>query len=327
MVSVWDRDSSFTRIGLPGMTVKFECHYRRYDEMTRPGPRLILDRMDKTSNFRTIRVRPVSGALGAEISGIDLRQAMTDEQAAEVRRAWLEHLVLFFRDQPLDPDQYMAFARRIGQPIEYPFVKGLESHPEIIEVKKLEHETVNFGGIWHSDTTYLERPPMASMLLAREIPPYGGDTLFANMYRAYETLSPGLRAVLDTLKGVSTSSKADVSKTREDRIRSDGKDEAKKAYEAVHPVVRTHPETGRKSLFVNIAHTDRFEGWSAAESEPLLRLLYEHQIKPEFTCRFVWQVNSIALWDNRCAQHNPVNDYHGFRRVMHRITLQGDVPR
>lgn len=284
-------------------------------------------RIIELTEYRTITVRRVAGALGAEIQGVDLREPLSAEQSAEIRRAWNEHLVLFFRDQPLNADQYMTFARSLGIPIEYPFVKGMPEHPQIIEVKKLEHERVNFGGIWHSDTTYLERPPMASMLLAREIPPFGGDTLFANMYMAYETLSPGLRAVLDPLKGVSTSSKADVSKTREDRIRSDGKDEAKKVYEAVHPVVRTHPETGRKSLFVNIAHTDRFEGWTAAESEPLLRLLYEHQVKPEFTCRFVWQVHSIALWDNRCAMHNPINDYHGYRRVMHRITLEGDRPR
>ena len=279
------------------------------------------------TEYPTLTVRRVAGALGGEVQGIDLRKPLSPEQSADIRQAWNDHLVLFFRDQALTSDQYMAFARTLGTPVEYPFVKGMTDHPQIIEVKKLEHERVNFGGIWHSDTTYLERPPMASMLLAHEIPPFGGDTLFANMYMAYETLSPGLRAVLDTLKGVSTSSKADVSKTREDRIRSDGKDEAKKVYEAVHPVVRTHPETGRKSLFVNIAHTDRFEGWTAAESEPLLRMLYEHQVKPEFTCRFVWQVNSIALWDNRCAMHNPINDYHGYRRVMHRITLEGDRPQ
>jgi len=279
------------------------------------------------TEYPTLTVRRVAGALGGEVQGIDLRKPLSPEQSADIRQAWNDHLVLFFRDQALTSDQYMAFARTLGTPVEYPFVKGMTDHPQIIEVKKLEHERVNFGGIWHSDTTYLERPPMASMLLAHEIPPFGGDTLFANMYMAYETLSPGLRAVLDTLKGVSTSSKADVSKTREDRIRSDGKDEAKKVYEAVHPVVRTHPETGRKSLFVNIAHTDRFEGWTAAESEPLLRMLYDHQVKPEFTCRFVWQVNSIALWDNRCAMHNPINDYHGYRRVMHRITLEGDRPQ
>jgi taurine dioxygenase len=276
--------------------------------------------------WRTIEVAPIAGAIGAEIGGVDLSRPLPDEQLAEIRRAWLAHLVVFFRDQPLDADAFMAFARRIGRPIEYPFVRGLDVHPEIIEVKKLEHERVNFGGIWHSDTTYLERPPMASMLLARTVPPYGGDTLFANMYLAYETLSAGLRGTLDGLRAVATSAKADVSRTREDRIRSDGRDAARTVYVAEHPVVRTHPETGRKALYVNVAHTERFAGWTEDESRPLLDLLFAHLTRPEFGCRFGWRVGSLALWDNRCAQHNPVNDYHGYRRVMHRITLGGDKP-
>ncbi len=277
--------------------------------------------------YRTIEVRRIAGALGAEIAGLDLAQPLSDEQAAELRAAWLEHLVIFFRNQPLSPPQFMAFARRIGKPIEYPFVKGIEGFPEIIEVKKLEHERVNFGGIWHSDTAYLDEPPMASMLLARESPPYGGDTLFANMYLAYETLSDGMKRLLDPLLAVNSSAKADVSRTREDRVRTDGREEAKREYVAEHPVVRTHPETGRKALYVNVAHTARFADMGEEESAPLLEFLFRHQVRPEFTCRFAWRPGSIALWDNRCAQHNPVNDYHGHRRVMHRITLAGDVPR
>ena len=167
---------------------------------------------------------------------------------------------------------------------------------------------------------------MASMLLAREVPPWGGDTLFADMQAAYEAQSPGLRAVLDGLKAVSSSAKADVSKTREDRIRSDGRDDAKKIYAAEHPVVRTHPETGKRALFVNVAHTERFVGWTVEESAPLLAMLCAHLTRPEFTCRFSWAAGSLALWDNRWTQHNPINDYHGFRRIMHRITLQGDRP-
>jgi taurine dioxygenase len=274
-----------------------------------------------------IQVRRIAGALGAEVSGLDLARPLTDEQAAALRAAWLEHLVLFFRDQPLMPAQYMAFARRIGQPVEYPFVRGIEGYPEIIEVKKLERETVNFGGIWHSDTAYLEEPPMASMLLAREVPPYGGDTLFANMYLAYESLSEGMRRMLDPLTAINSSARADVSRTREDRLKSDGRSGARKEYVAEHPVVRTHPETGRKALYVNIAHTARFGGMTEEESAPLLEYLFRHQTRPEFTCRFSWRVGSLALWDNRCTQHNPVNDYHGYRRLMHRITLGGDRPR
>jgi taurine dioxygenase len=275
----------------------------------------------------TIEARRVAGALGAEVQGIDLARALDDDQAAALRNAWHEHLVLFFRDQHLTPAQFMAFARRIGRPVEYPFVKGIEGYPEIIEVKKLAHETVNFGGIWHSDTTYLAEPPMASMLLARETPPFGGDTLFANMYLAYETLSEGMRRMLDGLRAVNSSAKADVSRTREDRIKSDGRADSREEYVAEHPVVRAHPETGRKALYVNVAHTVRFADMTEAESAPLLAYLFAHQVRPEHTCRFVWQPGSIALWDNRCTQHNPVNDYHGHRRVMHRITLAGDRPR
>jgi taurine dioxygenase len=277
--------------------------------------------------YRTISVRPIAGAIGAEVSGVDLSKPLQTGTVEEIRRAFLEHLVIFFRNQPLELDRYMAFARAMGTPVEYPFVKGLPEFPHVIEVKKLEHEKSNFGGIWHSDTAYLEAPPMGSMLLAREIPPYGGDTLFANQYLAYETLSLGMKKLLDGLTGVNTSAKADVSKTREDRIKTDGREEAKKNYETGHPVVRTHPETGRKALYVNTAHTARFEGMTDDESAGLLNYLFQHQVRPEFTCRFTWQVGSIAFWDNRCAQHNPVNDYHGFRRVMHRITLEGDRPK
>ena len=273
-----------------------------------------------------MKAQRIAGALGAEITGIDLVEA-SDRDIAEIRRIWLEHLVVFFRGQRLTSEQYMAFAWRIGKPIEYPFVKGLAGFPEIIEVKKLEHEKVNFGGVWHSDTAYLEVPPMASMLLAREIPPYGGDTLFANMYLAYESLSPGMKAMLEKLVAVNSSAKADVTRTREDRIRTDASDKAGKDLVAEHPVVRTHPETGRKALYVNFAHTVRFKDMTEKESAPILDFLFAHQIRPEFTCRFAWQVGSLALWDNRCAQHNPVNDYHGYRRVMHRITLEGDKPR
>ncbi|NNU42901.1 TauD/TfdA dioxygenase family protein [Ramlibacter montanisoli] len=274
-----------------------------------------------------LQIKRIAGALGAEIHGIDLAAGLTETQAAQVRQALLEHQVIFFRDQNLDSAQYLRFAQAMGEPIEYPFVKGLDGYPVIIEVKKLEHERSNFGGIWHSDTTYLQQPPMGSMLLAREVPPFGGDTLFASQYAAYEGLSEGMRRLLDPLVAVNSSAKADVSKTREDRIASDGRADAKKDYVSEHPVVRTHPETGRKALYVNVAHTLRFAGMTEEESTPLLQYLFRHQVRPEFTCRFAWQPGSLAFWDNRCVQHNPVNDYHGFRRLMHRITLAGDTPR
>jgi taurine dioxygenase len=275
----------------------------------------------------TIEVRPIAGAIGAEIYGVDLAGELSEAAIAAIRRAWLEHCVVFFRDQPLPPPQFLGFARRFGAIVEYPFIKGIEGFPEIIPVAKLEHEKTNFGGIWHSDTSYLEQPPMATMLIAREVPAKGGDTMFANTYLAYETLSDGMKHLLDGLIAVNSSLKADASRTREDRVKDMKRDDAKKEYIGEHPVVRTHPETGRKALYVNVAHTLRFKDMTEAESAPLLNYLIQHQTRPEFTCRFRWEVGSIAFWDNRCAQHNPVNDYHGYRRSMHRITLAGDTPR
>jgi taurine dioxygenase len=272
-------------------------------------------------------IRPIAGAIGAEIHGIDLGRDLNPSTVAAIRAAWLEHLVVFFRDQLLDTDAFVSFARCIGEPIEYPFVEGIDGYPHVIEVLKLPNETVNFGGIWHSDTTYLERPPMATTLIAREVPAVGGDTEWANMYAAYEALSPAMQALIEPLRAVSSSALADVSRTREDRLRDSGDvTNAQREFVAEHPVVRTHPETGRKALFVNVAHTVRFVGMSEAESRPLLHFLFAHSVRPEFTCRFRWTVGSLALWDNRCALHNPVNDYHGHTRRMHRITLAGDTP-
>jgi taurine dioxygenase len=271
-------------------------------------------------------IRPIAGALGAEILGPDLRQPLDAGTVAAIRGTLLDRLVIFFRDQDLTPDQFLRFASYFAEPIEYPFVNSIPGFPKIIPVVKLEHERVNFGGIWHSDTTYLETPPMGSMLLALEVPPLGGDTMFANMYRAYETLSDGMKRLLAGLNAVNSSGKADTTRTREDRMRADGKTDLED-FIAEHPVVRTHPETGRPALYVNVAHTVRFSGMTEAESAPLLAFLFEHQSRPEFTCRFAWRPGSIAFWDNRAAQHNPINDYHGHRRVMHRITLAGDRPR
>jgi len=276
--------------------------------------------------YETIRVEPIAGALGAEIHGPDLSRELPAQTVAEIRRALLDHLVVFFRDQKITPDQQLAFGRRFGEVIEYPFVKGIEGHPLVIPVVKLEHETVNFGGIWHSDTTYLENPPMGSLLYALEVPDAGGDTMFANQYLAWERLSDGMRSMLDDLYAVSSSAKADASKTRADRMRDAPGDKAGGLLEAEHPVARTHPETGRKALYVNVAHTTRFRGMTAAESAPILEYLFRHQVRPEFTCRFRWRKGSLAFWDNRCAQHNPINDYHGKRRIAHRITLKGDRP-
>lgn len=272
-------------------------------------------------------VRPISGSVGAEIHGINLLEPVSDEVIAEIRQVWLKYGVVFFRNQPLESGPYLEFAKRFGEVVEYPFVKGLPDFPLIIPVMKLPHEKTNFGGVWHTDTTYLETPPTATMLIARELPPYGGDTMFSNNYAAYEALSPGLKEMLDGMKAVNSSAKAAVTKTREDRIEDSATDRARSELSAEHPVVRTHPETGRKALYVNTGHTTRFVGWTEEESEPLLNYIYAHQVRPEFTCRFRWEVGSIALWDNRCVLHNPINDYHGHKRLLHRVTLKGDKPR
>jgi taurine dioxygenase len=276
---------------------------------------------------KAIEVHKIAGALGAEISGVDLARDLDEETVAEIRRIWLDNCVVFFRNQDLPPARFLVVAKRFGEPIEYPFLKGLDGFPEIITVAKLEHEKINFGGVWHSDTSYLDIPPMATMLIAREVPPVGGDTLFANQYLAYETLSDGMKRLLNGLVALNASAKADVTRTREDRLKDNKNPQARKDYVAEHPAVRTHPETGRKALYVNVAHTVRFKDMTEEESAPILDFLFRHQTRPEFTCRFHWEPGSIAFWDNRCAQHNPINDYHGYRRLMHRITLKGDKPR
>jgi taurine dioxygenase len=272
-------------------------------------------------------VRPLSGAIGAEVFGVDLGEVLDDDTIQEIRAALLEHVVIFFRDQELSPKQLLALAERFGEPAEYPLIKGLPECPLVLPIIKEPHERTNFGGIWHSDTAYLERPALGTLLYALETPPAGGDTMFANMYLAYETLSDGMRRLLEGLRGVNVAGKPVTLKTREEMQSKRGTTADPEAISAVHPVVRTHPETGRRSLYVNFAHTLRFEDMTEEESAPLLSYLFAHQIKPEFTCRFRWRPGSLAFWDNRASQHYPLNDYHGHRRVMHRVTLVGDCPR
>jgi len=277
-----------------------------------------------------ISAHPISGALGAEIGGVDLSRPLDDAVFEEIRDAFYEHLVIFFRDQHIAPDVYLDFAKRFGPIGRYPFVQDMDGHPGITEVIKGKDDRVNFGGLWHSDTTYQDQPPLGSMLYAREVPPYGGDTLFANMYMAYETLSAGMRAMLDPLRAVYTAAlrnqggagpRAQIAK-----MTGKGQNAESMDREAVHPVIRTHPETGRKALYVNCAHTSHFTGMTREESLPILRFLFEHQSRPEFTCRFRWREDSLAFWDNRCTHHYALNDYHGYRRLMHRITIEGETP-
>jgi taurine dioxygenase len=274
--------------------------------------------------YRHIEVQPIAGAIGAEVLGVDASQPLAADVIGEIRRAFLAHLVIFLPGQKLSPQQLLAFASRFGEPMEYPQLRGLPECPLVTPVVKLEHERHNFGGVWHTDTSYLDQPPMASMLYALELPPFGGDTLFASQYAAYEALSEGMRQALDGLIGINSSAKAEVTRSREDRLREAGVQS--KVLVGKHPIVRTHPETGRNALYMSLGHTVHFEGWSEDESKPLLDYLFAQQVKPEFTCRFRWSPGTLAFWDNRCALHYPVNDYHGFRRLMHRVTLRGDTP-
>ncbi len=280
-----------------------------------------------------ITVTRLTSALGAEISGVDLGVALGNDAFATVHKALLDHCVIFFRDQVMTPEQQIAFARRFGPISIHPFAASIEGHPEVMRVFKEKDDKVNFGGGWHSDMTFFEKPPLGSVLYAKEVPPAGGDTMFANQYLAYDALSAGMKRTLDGLNAVhSANAQYGVDGMSEANRHNDQRsmkpktsDDAKA--EMIHPVVRTHPETGRKTLYVNIGFTQRFEGWTKEESRPLLRWLYEHCAKPEFTCRFQWRKNSVAFWDNRCAQHYALNDYHGHRRDMHRVTVEGDRPR
>ncbi len=280
-----------------------------------------------TTAYSTIRVTPLAPALGATVDGVDLSSPLSSTAIEEIHHAFLAHQVLFFREQALDPQGLMDFGRCFGELDRYPFVRGMDGYPEVVEVVKKEEETINFGGLWHTDTSYLPRPPKASILYARRVPPVGGDTLFANMYLACDALSPTLRGVLEGLRGVYSASRGTAAATRVHRIEERPGDSDGAITEAVHPLVRTHPETGRKALYCSDAHTVRIEGMSEAESAALLAHLYQVQQRPEFGCRFRWAAGSLAFWDNRCTQHNALNDYAGQRREMLRITLAGDTPR
>lgn len=271
-------------------------------------------------------IRPIAGAMGAEIHGVDASRELDDMTVAALRKALLDHLVVFLPDQTLTPEQQLRFACRFGEPMIYPFVKGLDGFPEVTPILKKEEDRNNFGGIWHSDTVYQDEPPMGTMLYALELPPFGGDTLFANQYLAYDSLSDGMKALLAPLKAINISGKGRVQQTRTDMMKHASAGLKGDELESCHPVIRTHPETGRKALYVNVAHTVRFDGMTEEESTPILEYLFEHQIQPEFTCRFRWSQGAVAFWDNRAAMHYPINDYHGYRRLMHRITLIGDRP-
>jgi taurine dioxygenase len=291
---------------------------------------------ESMASYRRITVKPVAGALGAEICGVNLAE-LDAETFADIKAAWLQHLVVFFRNQSISPEQQIAFAKRFGEIHHHPFMKGMDDYPDILEIIKEEGDSKAFGEVWHTDQMFHPKPAKATILYAKETPDAGGDTLFANMYLAYETLSEPMQAMLAGLKTWNIGDRQTLSRNNPNGAARDGryrgnakmaakvKDPGATETEAAHPLVRTHPDTGRKALYLS-NHTQTLAGFRSAEARPILDYLAAHAVEPEFTCRFRWEVGSLAIWDNRCTQHRALNDYAGKRRRMHRITIAGDAP-
>ena len=281
-----------------------------------------------TAAVAGIRVEPVTGALGAEVLGVDLAQDLSDAAFATIHEAFLRHGVIFFRDQRLDIPQHKAFAARFGTLFLHPNIQGSSADPAVIDIVRNPGDTRIIGEDWHSDTPQVPRPPMGSVLYAVDVPAYGGDTLFASQYAAYDALSPGLKIMLEGMRALHSDRRVagparDLGQSNAQKKKSD--DEWRETA-SHHPVVRTHPVTGRKALYVNRQTTIAFENMTEAESKPLLDYLCTHAHRPEFTCRFRWRNGSVAFWDNRCTQHVAVNDTGMSRRVMRRLQIEGDAP-
>ena len=276
-------------------------------------------------DYKEIGVTPQSTALGAVISGIDLSKEPSKRAMAELEDAFGRYSVIFFRDQNLTPQQHIAMAERWGAINVNRFFKPLDGYPQIAQVIKEANQKENIGGTWHTDHSYDLIPAMGSMLYAREVPTVGGDTLFSSMYLAYEALSEDMKKMLADLKAWHSSRHAFGYSVTDSEHFEDGRlaNPGQATQDALHPVVITHPLTGRKALYVNAGFTVRFDGWTVEESQPILDLLYAHGARQEFTCRFHWEPDSIAFWDNRATWHYAMNDYQGHRRIMHRITLEG----
>jgi taurine dioxygenase len=284
-------------------------------------------------SYQSIEVRPVAGSLGAEVSGVDLARPIAEQAADELRRALVEHLVLFLRDQEITLDRLLEVTRLFGPVFRVPYVKHMDEYPDIIAVLKEadERNISTFGNAWHSDFSFLDAPPMGSVLYGKEIPTHGGDTIWASMYDAYEALSDGMKRMLDPLRAMQSgkpygATRPPPANLRTSRSITMERNNPEADREVAQPVVIVHPQSGRKALFVNPIYTSRFEDMSEAESRPLLEYLYQHCLRPEWTCRFRWQPASLAIWDNRCTIHYAVNDYDGQRRLMYRTTVAGDRP-
>jgi taurine dioxygenase len=291
------------------------------------------DRREDQMGQEKVSATRIAGACGAEIEGVDLSRPLDAATVAAIRSAILDHQVIFFRgQQAMDDAALERFTACFGEFGLEPFVEGEATSPHCIAVIKEadERRKANFGGAWHTDWSFQERPPAFTLLHARQLPPYGGDTMFASQYLACEALSPTLRGMLEGLSAVHSARRSygpqgtysDPKQARSMKIRT-GEDALA---EMVHPVIRVHGESGRKALYVNPIYTLRFDGWSARESEAMLAYLTTLAIRPEFTCRFRWSEGALAMWDNRCVQHLALNDYDGFRREMRRTTVRGERP-
>ena len=270
-----------------------------------------------------ITVQP-QGAVGAEVSGVDLN-CLDEATLAELREAHAQYSVLFFRDQQLTPEAHIALAQGWGEINVNRFFTPVENYPQIAEVRKEPDQKFNIGGGWHTDHSYDQIPALGSLLYAKEVPTTGGDTLFAGCGAAFDTLSEGIKDTLRTLRAVHSSRHVfGQSAALPDDVTGLFTNADQATQDAVHPVVIRHPLSGREILYVNPGFTTHIEGWSIQESAPLLEFLYGHIARPEHTCRFHWQPGSLAFWDNRATWHLAVNDYHGQRRLMHRITVEGE---
>jgi len=274
-----------------------------------------------------LHVEPAAGALGAFVTGVDLTRPLSPDAVAALRAALAEHLVVFLPDQDMTLDDLERLTDDLGGRDETPYVRAVEGRPFVIRVVKEAEDELNFANAWHTDLSYLPEPPAYTLLHAREVPPRGGDTLWANQYLAYESLSAGLRRTLAGLRAVHSAGMAYGTGGYLERVRdktSMAIEPSPEAYrEEVHPVVVAHPVTGRPALYVNPVYTVRFEGWSAVESQPLLAYLYRQSTNENLTARLRWRPHTLAIWDNRCTQHNALNDYRGHRREMYRTSVKG----
>jgi len=272
--------------------------------------------------FETITVRPVTPRIGAEIDNVDLSQPLGNETFQEIRDALMRHQVIFFRDQKMSLEQHKELGRMFGELHIHPGSPGPEGHPEILIIHADEKSKRVAGDLWHSDVSCDEEPPMGSILHIHTVPECGGDTLFASMYAAYDALSEPMKAFLAPLTAIH-----EGEHVYRGRYSHQGVDDAGKVYpKAEHPVVRTHPVTGRKALYVNSGFTTRIPQLSKLESDAVLRMLYDHCASPLFQCRFRWEKDSVAFWDNRCVQHYAMWDYYPQVRSGYRVTIKGERP-